>query len=716
MTKNCIILLLHFWTAFLISAAPTYDPVLRPESTFRCTFEPDTFAATGSAPEANRFETAYFHTDQHPAAPMPGGYPIVTVKDTINAACTSEHSTLPDPLRVELVHWQMAGDLEKIEKKKENLERELAGSFFGKKTIQTQIDKVNKILQDPMTKRLHIIKTGTLEEALQAIKKIRRLSPFKYATQFPGMPGHQQYLLRLEQHIAARGYDLLDKAELLLEARSDYQEKMGPTLRTTLRHGEAPREFGFTDGKAPDGSILGDVTLGSPIAEQLAQQSNVPIGKHEDVTDMVTTTATDAALVQEYLAKSVKDRGARLDQLHELLSAAAQTGAMTAERCVSITHAFLEGALVDPLVATVDTVLHPIQAAQNIAEGAMKLADEIGPFMIDVFSAPDAEFPTAADMQAHKERLQARAESMSKTYAACMEHIAGLTSEQKARLVGNITGQILLGKYGPQVAGKAAEGGVSFVGTALNETPFLQEVMGQLSKGAQVALPEGVAVSASSAAKTAAEIAADAKAATAAAQAVAKGASAASAASDAGNLLRQDNQSTPGGGDKGVSKEAVQLSVASEKLSVHQEWFDIAEKVEKRLPQAEVRSVTPTDLQKYLKYEQEAEMAYEQIRQTDDILKIAKNTGLPKEMIHRVKNHVFFETHNLKHHGQRRFFADGDMAAAWSRLQNNQAFSTDILMLKHELAESIFKESFQLPHDPTHELTNVFYDWNKSLS
>ncbi len=74
-------------------------------------------------------------------------------------------------------------------------------------------------------------------------------------------------------------------------------------------------------------------------------------------------------------------------------------------------------------------------------------------------------------------------------------------------------------------------------------------MMGQLSRGAQVALPEGVAVSASSAAKTAAEIAVDAKAATAASQAAAQGASAASAASDAGSLLRQDNQSTPGGGD-----------------------------------------------------------------------------------------------------------------------------------------------------------------------
>ena len=41
----------------------------------------------------------------------------------------------------------------------------------------------------------------------------------------------------------------------------------------------------------------------------------------------------------------------------------------------------------------------------------------------------------------------------------------------------------------------------------------------------------------------------NAKAASEAAQAVTKGASAASAASDAGSLLRQDNQSTPGGGD-----------------------------------------------------------------------------------------------------------------------------------------------------------------------
>lgn len=512
-------------------------------------------ASSSLAQGAQATQAAAFRQAAHSAI-----FTASTVQNPLRTAVTyglKKGLLCSHPMAQKYIKWQKAGKRQKMIAESERLQAQIDKMWFlPMRKEHSQLVALKEILDQPITQELAIIANGTFEEAMQAIKRIRRLSPFKHHPEMTGsVSTKEHYRIRLEAHLQDMGCNQLDEAETLFEARSDYQEKMGPTLRTTLRHGEAPREFGFAGGKAPDGSshVLENVTLGSPIAEQLTEQSNVPIGKHEDVTDMVTTTATDAALVQEYLAQSVKDRGARLDQLHELLSAAAQTGAMTAERCVSITHAFLEGALVDPLVATVDTVLHPIQAAQNIAEGAMKLADEIGPFMIDVFSAPDAEFPTAADMQAHRERLQARAESMSKTYAACMEHIAGLTPEQKARLVGNITGQILLGKYGPQVAGKAAGGGVSFVGTALNETPFLQEFMGQLSRGAQVALPEGVAVS-MPAAKTAAEIAADAKAAAEAAQAVAQGASAASAASNAGSVLRQDNQKTTGGGDSSVAK------------------------------------------------------------------------------------------------------------------------------------------------------------------
>lgn len=217
-------------------------------------------------------------------------------------------------------------------------------------------------------------------------------------------------------------------------------------------------------------------------------QKNTPILQH---VDLVTTTPTDAVLVQKHIAQSMKNREAQLDQLHSLLTEAAQTGVMTAERCASITQAFLEGAIVDTAEGVVDTALHPVQAAQNIANSAAELADTIGPFLLDIFSYPDSEFPSVEQMHEYKERLQDRAESINKTYAACMKYLAGLSSEQKARLLGNVTGQLLLGKYGPQLAGKGIRDGATLVATALNDTPFLQEMMHQLTQGAQLALPGG---------------------------------------------------------------------------------------------------------------------------------------------------------------------------------------------------------------------------------
>ncbi len=90
-----------------------------------------------------------------------------------------------------------------------------------------------------------------------------------------------------------------------------------------------------------------------------------------------------------------------------------------------------------------------------------------------------------------------------------------------------------------------------------------------------------------------------------------------------------------------------------------------------------------------------AEKAYDSIRNsTDDVLKIAENTGFRPENIQKIKDHIFNDS-VLKDRGLDsgeiaefgRFDADPRIANAWARLTNGTHSEEDIVLLKHEIAE-----------------------------
>lgn len=60
-----------------------------------------------------------------------------------------------------------------------------------------------------------------------------------------------------------------------------------------------------------------------------------------------------------------------------------------------------------------------------------------------------------------------------------------------------------------------------------------------------------------------------------------------------------------------------------------------------------------------------------------DVAAIAKNTGLPEMRIARIKDHVFFNKHQLDS-GLRRFDADIEMANSWSRLTQGDFVKSDL--------------------------------------
>ncbi len=90
--------------------------------------------------------------------------------------------------------------------------------------------------------------------------------------------------------------------------------------------------------------------------------------------------------------------------------------------------------------------------------------------------------------------------------------------------------------------------------------------------------------------------------------------------------------------------------------------------------------------------EQHAVRYYESVRHMKtDTLKISKSTGISKEKLDKIKNHVFVNEHELLD-GKRRFDPDYEIAQSWQRLINGDYKEQDIVLLKHEYAELRYME------------------------
>lgn len=111
-----------------------------------------------------------------------------------------------------------------------------------------------------------------------------------------------------------------------------------------------------------------------------------------------------------------------------------------------------------------------------------------------------------------------------------------------------------------------------------------------------------------------------------------------------------------------------------------------------------------------------AEMYYEEVRKNKtDCERISKNTGIDIKKIERVKNHVFFEKHDLMT-GYKRFDSDFKMAQAWQRLSNNpdEIRQSDIILIEHEYLESQYM-SQGYKYIEAHKLACKEYDWESYL-
>ena len=119
-------------------------------------------------------------------------------------------------------------------------------------------------------------------------------------------------------------------------------------------------------------------------------------------------------------------------------------------------------------------------------------------------------------------------------------------------------------------------------------------------------------------------------------------------------------------------------------------------------------------LKRYEKRNEQATSAYKKIAAADDIEAIAKTSGMSTADIKQIKQHVFFETHQL-YDGVGKFEPDYDMAVAWQRLTEGRPEERDILLLRHELLESQLEKAYNLSAADAHRLASKTYDWAAEL-
>ena len=117
---------------------------------------------------------------------------------------------------------------------------------------------------------------------------------------------------------------------------------------------------------------------------------------------------------------------------------------------------------------------------------------------------------------------------------------------------------------------------------------------------------------------------------------------------------------------------------------------------------------------RYEKRTQQASNLYRQIAEADDIETIAKASGMSRNDIKAIKQHIFFDTHQL-YDGEGKFAPDYDMAVAWQRLAAGKPEKRDILLLKHELLESQVEKEYHLSAAEAHAIASEKYDWAAEL-
>jgi hypothetical protein len=112
-----------------------------------------------------------------------------------------------------------------------------------------------------------------------------------------------------------------------------------------------------------------------------------------------------------------------------------------------------------------------------------------------------------------------------------------------------------------------------------------------------------------------------------------------------------------------------------------------------------------------------AEQIYDSIKKCDtDICDIAANLGFKANNIKNVKDHVFYNEHDLDRYApsvpveHRRFDASLQQALAWKRLENGIHTQDDITWMKHECSERYHELKYDSGYSEAHDRAQSRFD------
>ncbi|HFQ8575127.1 MULTISPECIES: hypothetical protein [Klebsiella pneumoniae complex] len=112
----------------------------------------------------------------------------------------------------------------------------------------------------------------------------------------------------------------------------------------------------------------------------------------------------------------------------------------------------------------------------------------------------------------------------------------------------------------------------------------------------------------------------------------------------------------------------------------------------------------------YLKAYDLAEIEYERIRNDySDIEKISNNLDKDSDVVERVKNHIFFNEHEIHYQDSSvrfgRLDADPAIVNAWDRIVCDNCIDTDYHFFAHEEYESLIAQNDGVTYNEAHNLT-----------
>ena len=111
-----------------------------------------------------------------------------------------------------------------------------------------------------------------------------------------------------------------------------------------------------------------------------------------------------------------------------------------------------------------------------------------------------------------------------------------------------------------------------------------------------------------------------------------------------------------------------------------------------------------------------AEQIYDFIRECDtDICDIAQNLGFKADNIKNVKDHVFYNEHDLDRYGpdqieHKRFDPTLSQALAWKRLESGIHTQDDVTWIKHECAERHHELKYDSGYSEAHDRAQSRFD------